>query len=323
MKVQLLSICFALIAVSICGVGYAQSNPAVMQPGVTFGPQASPKITAPSIGQAVTMTPACPTCSGMAYIPGNPTTTLTATTCTPCPTPGCPTGAGPSETLVTCGSCNPCPCPPNTCNTCPPASCASANCDPCGRKAPSQTTCTSYSVQASAGGGPCALCPPIATVSACTQATVNCLQSLSGADADRAYLQAMIQLNQPVLALSDASADHLSITSLQDFATNTIADSRGHIAQAEKWLRTKYCVMVTSCVPALGGLSICDNERPGKAFDDAYKTQIIQYYVDEIALSQVEVERGLDSQVKAAAAKTIRDDQLKISRLTRCGRCEI
>ena len=73
--------------------------------------------------------------------------------------------------------------------------------------------------------------------------------------------------------------------------------------------------------PAPGGWNICNINHPGREFDEAYKSQLIQFYVDEIALSQVEIERGLDCQVKLWAAKVIRNDQIRIARLTRCTVC--
>lgn len=149
------------------------------------------------------------------------------------------------------------------------------------------------------------------------------MRSLGGIDVDVAYLQAMIQLNQSVLAVSDAAAIHLGTTSLQNYATNSILDSRSRISQAKGWLNTKYCMYVTTCAPSLDGsaLDICKVDRPGKVFDDAYRNQMVQYYIDEIAISQVEVEKGLDSEVKAAAAKTIKENQIRISRLKRCNSC--
>ena len=148
------------------------------------------------------------------------------------------------------------------------------------------------------------------------------MQGLTGADVDRAYLQGVISLNMSILALSDAAAVHLGTTTLQDFATNSIADSRSNISKAQGWLRTKFCLDTTACMPSLSpGFDICNTDRPGKAFDDDYKNQLVQYYLDEIALSQVELERGLDSQVKAFAWQTIKDDQTRISKLRRCGVC--
>jgi len=184
-------------------------------------------------------------------------------------------------------------------------------------------TTTSTTVPAGPGSGPCAL-PPIGAVSACAQQTIAYMQNLSGVDADKAYLQAMIQLNLSVMALSNGSADHLGTTSLQDYATNSITDSRTSVNQAEKWLRTKYCLDVAACPPSLGpGFDICNLTHPGKEFDDSYKNQLVQFYVDEITLSQVEIQRGLDSQVKAWAAETIRNDQIRINRLRRCTVCGV
>ncbi len=196
----------------------------------------------------------CPApCGGMSYIPGNTPSTLTVTTRTPCITPcpaPCPTGAGPAScnpcpttppcvpscgpsSTVSCTNCYPCPCPTVPCPT--------ANCGPCGITTCPQmsytTTCTT--VPAGPGCGPCAI-PPIGTPSACAQQTLACLQTLCGADADRAYLQAIVQLNLSVLAVSNAAADHLGTTSLQDYATNSIADSRTSASKAEGWLKTKY-----------------------------------------------------------------------------------
>jgi hypothetical protein len=132
----------------------------------------------------------------------------------------------------------------------------------------------------------------------------------------------VIQLNLSVLAVSDAAAVHLGTTSLQDYATNSIADSRSTVGKAQGWLKTKYCLDVAACPPSLGtGFDICNINRPGKEFDDTYKNQVIQYYLDEIAFSQVEIERGLDSQVKAFAAATIKNDQVRINRLRRCAVC--
>ncbi|MHB9037668.1 MAG: DUF305 domain-containing protein [Armatimonadota bacterium] len=141
-------------------------------------------------------------------------------------------------------------------------------------------------------------------------------------DADKAYLQAMIQLNLSVLALSNDSADYLGTTTLQDYATNSIADSRSNVSKAKEWLINKYCLDVTVCAPSSGvGFDICNVDRRGKAFDDAYKNQLVQFYIDEIALSQIEIQNGLDCKVKAWAAQTIKSDQIRISRLKRCNAC--
>ena len=278
----------------------------------------------------------CPdNCGGMTYIPGNPSSTLTVTTLTPCTPPcpnPCPSGAGPDpcnpcptspcpapcvpscgpSSTVSCTSCVPSPCPATPCPTS-----SRGPCDPCPQ--PTYTT-TISTAPAGQVNSPCA-CPPIATVSSSMQQTIDCLQRLCGVDADKAYLQAMIQLNLQVLALSNDSSDHLGTTSLQDYATNSIADSRSNIKQARDWLRTKYCLDVTVCAPSIGGFDICDISRSGKAFDDAYRNQLVQFYVDEIALSQVELQNGLDCKVKEFAAKTIKDDQVRISRLKRCNSC--
>ncbi len=132
----------------------------------------------------------------------------------------------------------------------------------------------------------------------------------------------MVQLNLSELAVSNAAADHLGTTTLQDFATNSISDSRSAASKAQRWLRTKYCLDAIVCAPTLNtGFDICNLDRPGKVFDDTYKNNVIQYYLDEIALSQVEVQRGLDSQVKAYAAETIRNDQVRIAMLRRCNVC--
>lgn len=150
------------------------------------------------------------------------------------------------------------------------------------------------------------------------------MQTLCGADVDRAYLQAMIQLNMQVMALSDAAVVNLGTTRLQDYATNSIADSRSRISQAESWLRSKFCLTVAACPPGSIGQTVCDMlcaDKSGAAFDAAYKKQLVQWYVDEIALSQVEIDRGLDCQVKAYAAEVIRQNQARIERLHRCGVC--
>ena len=278
----------------------------------------------------------CPgTCGmGMSYIPGMTPSNLTVTTrtpcVTPCPTP-CPSGAGPAPG-------EPCPpntCPPNpcaevSCGSCKPAPCSVPTCPtsgrgPCGiggATTPQVTYTTSTTtVPGGPGSGPCSL-PTIGTISASAQQALTCLQSLSGAEADRAYLQAVIQLNLSVLAVSDAAAVHLGTTSLQDYATNSIADSRSNAAQAQEWLKDKYCLNVAACLPPLTtGFDICDLDRPGAAFDEAYRNQVIQYYLDEIALSQVEIERGLDCTVKAFAMQTIKNDQVRITRLRRCRIC--
>lgn len=289
----------------------------------------------------------CPTCA-LAYIPGIPGT-LTITTCNPCPSnPPCPNmqtgqGAGPAapgcnqtHSIVTCGTCQPCPevkpcpapsclppppapcnpCPttpsstcPATTNTCPPASCLPQSCNPC----------TTTTMPAGVGSGPC-MCPAIGTASGCAQTTINCIQNMSGVDADRAYLQAMINSSLAIIALSDAAADHLSTTSLQDSATNSIGDARSRIGRAQRWLKSKYCMVVTASCPPTTGLNICTTP-PGKEFDDAYRNQLVQYYLDEIAISQAEIEHGCDCEVKAAAATVIRQDQERIARLKRCSVC--
>ncbi|MCL5104667.1 MAG: hypothetical protein M1133_11230 [Armatimonadetes bacterium] len=285
--------------------------------GTAIGPSAA---CPPGAGPA-----AASTCTGISYIPGFPSAKTTVTTCTPCPTaPPCPTpsGAGPCPTPSGAGPCpTPPPCPAEppaptvTCASCIPA--PTTTCPP-----QSDSACTTTTVSAGPGCGPTA-CPPIATVSQKTQAAIDCMRSLGGIDVDVAYLQAMIQLNQSVLAVSDAAAIHLGTTSLQNYATNSILDSRSRISQAKGWLNTKYCMYVTTCAPSLDGsaLDICKVDRPGKVFDDAYRNQMVQYYIDEIAISQVEVEKGLDSEVKAAAAKTIKENQIRISRLKRCNSC--
>ena len=135
-------------------------------------------------------------------------------------------------------------------------------------------------------------------------------------------MQALIQINQQVLALSNNAAIYLGTTFLQDYATNSIGDSTSRINQSAKWLKTKYCTAITTCTPGLSSsLNICATSPYGREFDDAYRAQLVQYYVDEIAISQVEVERGLDSQVKALAARVISEDQERIRRLTRCNTC--
>lgn len=248
--------------------------------------------------------PALPPGSSIMLIPGGPST-CTATTYT---YPAyAQQGCGPSCATVVCSQCAPCVCPSAPCYPCP---------------APTCTTTTVCPTSASIGCGPCATCSTVAGLDANGRSMLACLKKLCGVDADRAYLQSMMQLNMWMLSLSDASATQLGATSLQDFATNSIADARSNITRAKAWLKSKFCMTVTACVPGVSpSLNICNTIPPSKAFDDAYKNQMIQYYVDEIALSQVEVAQGLDCQVKAFAQKTIENDQARIYKLTRCRIC--
>lgn len=269
--------------------------------------------------------PPCNPCGTISYIPGYTGSCISTTTCTPCPV-----GSGPSQTTIQClpGPVQPCPSPcpthsPGPCPVpCPPAQ--PSSCDPCAPPCPQPTAYCTTVVSAATGAGPCAACPPVATVTACGQATVNCLQTLCGAEADKAYLQALIMLNMQVLALSDASAQYLGTTSLQNYATNSIADSKTRIHKSERWLKSKFCLAVTACPPSLSpGFDICDIRALGREFDESYKSQLVQFYVDEIAISQVVLERGLDCQVKELAAQVIRDNQARIERMKRCGICRV
>ena len=143
---------------------------------------------------------------------------------------------------------------------------------------------------------------------------------------DKAYLQGIITTNMQVLAVSDAAATHLGTTSLQNAATNSVADAGSRISMARRWLKSKFCLDVTACPPSLGpGFDICQvicgSPVSGAAFDQAFRNQLVQFYTDEIAISQVVLERGCDSQVKAAAARIIKEDQERIARLLRCRIC--
>jgi uncharacterized protein (DUF305 family) len=340
MKVQLFSVLTVLVLlVASLGICYAQAAPAAPAASCTPCPPQAP---------------ALPVCAGIyggiGYIPGDPTTMLTVTSRTPSAmaTPmSCPSGAGPmacpaTTSCDTCTSCatvsctaakpcscpkvecpKPCPaqCPPTTCPTdpCPTNTCAPAPCPaPCPQPAcVTTTTC----VPAGPGAGPCAI-PAIGGPSACVQQTIACMQSVSGVEVDKAYLQAMIQLNLSGLSVSDAAAVHLGTTSLQDFATNAIADARSDVRKSQDWLASKYCLTVTACAPSLGaGFDICAPRRTSKELDDAYRSQMVQFYLDEIALSQVMVQRGLDCDVKKYAAESIRHDQKRIAMLRRCSAC--
>ena len=271
-----------------------------------------------------------PAGQAMSYIPGsNFDLTITSSSPTTIPVP-LPPGAGP----VPCDPCAPpCPavkpcCPSSIVSCTPPELCPCPKIqpsdDPCAAaQCPSECVVTTSTVPSGPGTGPCAL-PPIGNLSACAQETVDCLNELSGVDVDRAYLQAIMQLNLQVLSISDAASVRLGSTSLQDFATNSIADSRASIAKAQKWLKTKYCLEVQACTPPLSAgfeFDICNLRGSSKAFDEEYKNQVVQLYLDEIALSQVELQRGLDCQVKAFAADTIKNNQLRISRMRRCTIC--
>lgn len=274
--------------------------------------------------------PVCPSCTGMTFIPGFGSSTCTVTTITPCPQPAT-TGAGPCAPSCTTA---PCPVPsttvtctpnvPAVCNPCPTPNCTP--CDPCNKcRAAATYASTSTTMQCGpcVGAGPCAI-PAIATLDSCGQALLDCINAVCGAEADKAYLTGMVQINRSVLALSDASAVHLGSTSLQNYATNSIGDSQDRISTSMKYLRNKYCLAVSAgCPPSLGGLNICNINQPGREFDEAYKAQLIQYYVDEIAISQAEIDRGLDCQVKQFAATTIKQDQDRINRLQRCGVCNL
>lgn len=302
---------FAKNSIDCCGTAVPPPCP----PGSQPCPPCPPSGAGPA-------TPAvCPgNCSGISFIPGFPTSTCSVTTCTPCPPP-CPTqptGCGPApcppspSTIVKCT-----PDCPTYCNPCP-KKCDS--CDPCGKPCPQPTVVcatTTTSCAAGPGAGPCA-CPAVAGVSCNTQNMITCMQALCGVDMDKAYLQAMIQLNQQILALSNGVADYLGTTRLQDYATNSIDDSMGAVEQAQEWLSSKFCLTVTSCAQPLSCIDICNL---GAAFDTSYKDNIVQFYIDEIALSQVEMQRGLDCEVKAYAATVIKNDQVRISRLKRCNTC--
>lgn len=423
MKVQLLGICIALIAVSICGAGYAQSNPnpAAIQPGGTYGP-ASPKMAAPAAGQPslantmpsatvapapfaagagpamqggmkaapgtgqpahgmsvsggmapmpmpmgtamrsgmmmatdndfvyvvqngmiykfpkadITSTgtslaagagPACNLCGTISYIPGASGQCINVTTCTPCPPEG---GAGKVEIRCNpnCAQACPATCPsPTTCPTGCVAACpCQQQCDPCGKPcpAPPVESCTTVTTAAGVGAGTCAACPPIGSPSECAQQLVACLQSLSGPEVDKAYLQGLITTNMQVLAVSEASAISLSTTSLQNVATNSVADAGSRINMARRWLKSKFCMDITACPPSsVAGLGVCEIlcRTTSAEFDQAFRDKLVQYYIDEIAISQVVLDRACDSQVRAAAARIIREDQERISRLLRCRIC--
>ncbi|NLN79511.1 MAG: DUF4142 domain-containing protein [Armatimonadetes bacterium] len=267
---------------------------------------------------------------GMSYIPGlNSNLTITSSTPTTIPVPQ-PPGAGPA-------ACDPCaplcparqPCCPSSIVSCtPPEQCPCPKIQPCpdpceAAQCHSNCIVTTSTAPGGPGAGPGAL-PCIGAISACAQETINCLNQLCGVDADRAYLQAIMQLNLQILSVSDAASVRLGSTRLQDFATNSIADSRQAISKAQKWLRTKYCLEVQACTPALSAgfeFDICNLKKASKEFDDAYKNQVVQLYLDEIALSQVELQRGLDCQVKEFATDTIKNNQTRIAQMKRCTIC--
>lgn len=330
----------------LSGAGTIQSQPGTMGAGPTMGQPAMPDLTlqpaqgtvaapAPQAAGAGPATcppcppcqsgPTCPSCS-MSVIPGFTSTTQTITTCVPCP-PACPPPA-PS-------GCGPAPCPPQPstivscaancpvyCNPCPKRQC---NCDPCNPcdtcKQQPTTVCASTTVTTPAytGAGPAA-CPSVAGVSACTQPLLTSLQGLCGIEADRTYLVDMMQLELQVLALSNAYNGRMGATHVEDFATNSISDANRNVRHAQSWLRTKFCMEVTACVPCLSvTLDTCNLNRA--AFTDQYTSGVLQYYIDEIALSQVEMQVGCDCQVKAWAAQMIKDNQVRIASLKRCGMC--
>lgn len=270
--------------------------------------------------------PACPAMGqGMSYIPG-PSSTLTITSSVPC-IPVTPPGAGPGDPCAP-----PCPppvscCPSSIVSCTPPTQCPCPKIQPgeeaCARpECPSNCVITTSTVPAGPGAGECTLAP-IASVSECARQALDCLNQLCDVEADKAYLQSMMQLNLQVLTISHAAATRLGTTNLQDFAINSVADSREIVAKAQKWLRTKYCLEVQACAPSLGtvGFDICSVPAASKAFDEEYKTQLVQHYMDEIALSQAELQRGLDCQVKEFAAETIKNNQVRIARISRCTLC--
>lgn len=271
--------------------------------------------------------PACNLCGTISYIPGPTAQCINVTTCCPCPPEG---GAGKVEIRCNPNCAQVCPttCPsPATCPTgCVPECPCQLSCDPCGKPAPAVTeACTTVTVAAGLGAGTCAACPPIGTPSACAQQLIDCLRSLSGPEVDKAYLQGLITINLQILTVSDSAATHLGTTRLQNAATNSVADSGSRSNMAKRWLRSKFCLDITACPPSsVAGFDICEilcGQTSSAAFDQMYRNQLVQFYIDEIAISQVMLERGCDSQVRDAAARIIKEDQERIARLLRCRIC--
>lgn len=179
------------------------------------------------------------------------------------------------------------------------------------------TSATSSTTAALAGAGPCPL-PYVPAISAAGQQAIACLQSLCGYDADKAYLAAMIQSQSSIMAISQVAAVYAGSTSLQDFATNAAADSCGIISALNKWQSNKFCIEATVCPAAtsIGNFDICNpSVNRGRDFDVTYMNQALQYYVDEIALSQIELQNGKDCDVKKSAYHIIKDDQAKVNQL--------
>lgn len=174
------------------------------------------------------------------------------------------------------------------------------------------------------GAGPCSLSTN-AVVSPQVQATIDCLNQLCGCELDKAYLVAMLQIQPSVISISTVATQYATGTNLQDFAMNSVSDANSITNEFSGWLRTKFCMNVAICVPPVNpAFDICNLKLNGPGeFDSIYRAEIVRYYVDEIALSQVYVCRGQDCEILKAAKKIIENDQERIKELTRtrCGSC--
>jgi uncharacterized protein (DUF305 family) len=120
------------------------------------------------------------------------------------------------------------------------------------------------------------------------------------------------------MATSLVAAQYASRTSVQDFAINAASDIRCQDNQYAYWLRTKFCVNMTICPQptSIGKFDICNpSVNRGREFDVTYLNEALQFYVDEVALSQAEVQNGKDCVIITAAKEVIKRDQAKIDQI--------
>jgi hypothetical protein len=175
------------------------------------------------------------------------------------------------------------------------------------------------------GAGPCPSIQTAPTPSSQAQATINCLSQLCGPELDKSYLLTIMQLQPCIIALSQPAISYATRTSLQNFALNSMASAQATIDETTRILNTQFCLDLTVCAPTLATeFDICKLAVTWSPEQDAaYKSQIIQYYVDEIAVSQVYALRGQDAYIKELACRIIKHDRRRIDDLrhNRCGLC--
>lgn len=197
---------------------------------------------------------------------------------------------------------------------------AKTDIEACGTAIP---PCKTTAAGAVTGAGPCAI-PSAPALSARGAAALACLQGLTCADLDKAYLVAMINSQSSVIGISQVAAQYGSRTSVQDFGVNATANAKSINDHFSSLLKTKFCTDIAICAAPspISGFNICSpNVNRGRDFDITYMNAAVQYYTDEIALSMYEMQNGSDINIKNVACEIIKSDQGKINLLRRwlCG----